>query len=365
MTHIPNRLPQTLPTKTMSQAVEEAKSEIDIERSGQITGLYCRWRKMNRFMMKYWRFATVTTIVGASGSGKSAILNMLEDDFTNPELNQYFHYKINGGKFVKNEDKYILEPKIIVVAFKYEMTAADEILRNLSGKVKKSYANLLSSEVIIEDSKKSEVDIYNRVNDQEFEKYIIELDKLKSRSIVFIESAGNLEQLYNTCKLVSEQNPGKKLIVTVDHSLLSQKLSEKDDLELSSATAHMAIKLKKTLKAMVIFLMQLNGKIEEVARRDNPTLQFPTKADIHCGNQVYWACDNVLIYHRPELLGITKYGNNPFPLETKNLIHCAGIKSRKNKPISLFYENKFSEGNMIETTTDIMKWKSKNDFFKI
>lgn len=349
-----HKLPQTLPVKTISQAIDEAKSLIDIERSEQVTGLYCRWKFLNRFMMKYWRFGSVTMIGGTSGSGKSAILNMLEDDFTNPEMNPFFHYI--GGK---------LQSTMIIVAFKYEMDAADEVLRNLSGKVKKSYAHLLSGEINKEETKNQGKDIYNKVSDEDYKKYTSQLDKLRNRSIVYIESAGNLEQLYNTCLLIKSNNPDKKLVVTLDHTLLSQKLSEKDDLELSSATAHVAIKLRKTLKAMVIFLTQLNGEIEKVIRRDNPALHFPIKTDIHCGNQVYWACDNVMIFHRPELLNLEKYGNKPYALNPQGLIHCAAIKSRKNKISNIFFENQFSEGNMIEILPETKRWKSVMTNFQL
>src|SRR5258705_13898682 len=117
-----------LPIKSIAEAVEEAKGLIQTERSGEINGLYTRWVGINKFKFKYWRFGTVTCIAGGSGSGKSAILNMIEDDFTNPMLNP---------KFYKD---------MAILAFKYEMSAADEVLRTLSGISKKSYAHLLSSE---------------------------------------------------------------------------------------------------------------------------------------------------------------------------------------------------------------------------
>jgi replicative DNA helicase len=349
------KLPETLPIKPISLAVEEAKAQIQIERSGKVTGLYTRWAYLNRAFFKYFRFRSITAIPGMSGSGKSAILNMIEDDFSNPELNPSFFEKREDGTF---------KPKIAILAFKYEMDAYDEVLRTLSGKVKKSYANLLSSEMDEEASRTLKKEVYNQVSDEQYEVFCKKLDELKSKPIYYIESAGNLDQLYKTCHKFKSENPTVQLVITLDHSLLSQKLSEKDDLELSANTAHTAIRLKKTLGAMVIFLMQMNGEIEKPIRRDNPALHFPIKTDIHCGNQVYWACDNVLIFHRPELLNIEKYGNKPFPMITKGLIHCAFIKSRKNKPCNLVFEDKFSEGNMQQTTPDAKKWKASNFDFQ-
>lgn len=331
---------KTLPIKSMREAIQEAKDLINLERSGKITGLYTRWSKVNKALMKYLRFRSVTCIAGMSGSGKSAILNMIEDDFTNPELNPSF------------------VGKITLLAFKYEMDASDEILRNLSGKVKKSYSYLLSSEAIGEGKE------YNKITDEEAACYERELDKLENRPIKYIENAGNLEQLWNTCVKEYQENPNKRLIVTIDHTLLSQKLSEKDDLELAANTAQVAIRLRKYLNAIVIFINQLNGEIEKPIRRENPSMHYPVKTDIHCGNQIYWACDNVFIFHRPEILHILKYGNVE-PLNTKNLIHGALIKSRKNKIGNLFFEQRFNEGNMVQINKESKIYKSESFNFGI
>ena len=337
--------PKILPIKSISEAVEEAKSLIQEERSGNVNGLYTRWTGINRAKFKYWRFRNVTMIAGMSGSGKSAILNMIEDDFTNIILNPKF------------------QSNIALLAFKFEMDAADEVLRNLSGKAKLSYSYLLSSQNNREESKLQGKEIYNRITDFEFAELSTELDKLKSRPIRYIETAGNLEQIWGTCAAFKEKHPEKQLIVTLDHTLLSEKLNEKDDLELTSNSARLAIRLKKAFNALVIFLGQLNGEIEKPIRRDNPDLQFPVKTDIHCGNQIYWACDDVLIFHRPEILNITKYGKRPFPLNTNGLIHCAWIKSRKNTAGNIWFKQLFNEGNMIQINPESFKWQPINSEF--
>jgi len=327
-----------LPIKTMAQAVEEAKAKIEIERSGIINGLYTRHKRLNRVMLKYWRFGLVTAIAGMSGSGKSAILNMIEDDFSNPDLNPFFIDKIG------------------ILAFKYEMGAADEVLRTLSGRAEKSFSHLLSSEINQEQSNLQKKPIYNTVDDFEYADLCSILDKLKNRPIEYIENSGNLEQLWYTCAKWKETNSNKKLIVTIDHTLLSRKLSEKDDLELSANTAQVCIRLKKVYNAMVIPLMQMNGEIEKANRRDNQDLHFPVKTDIHCGNQVFWACDNFIIFHRPEILHIDKYGKKPFALKTKGLIHGAVIKTRNGRTDDIFFKEEFAKGNIIEVKAEEFKW---------
>lgn len=357
--------PKVLPVKNIAEAIEDAKSLIQQERSGEVTGLYTRWTGVNRANFKYWRFRNVTMIAGMSGSGKSAILNMIEDDFTNPELNPKFLCKFNpNNNSYLWDGKLVLEPKICVLAFKFEMDAADEILRNLSGKTKKSYSYLLSSQIDREASKAKQTEIYNRISDEEYQSLSSELDKLKTRPIRYVETAGNLEQIWGTCAAFKEKHPEFRLIVTLDHTLLSEKLNEKDDLELTANTARVAIRLKKAFNANVIFLGQLNGEIEKPLRRDNAALQFPVKTDIHCGNQIYWACDNVLIFHRPEILDINKYGRKPFPLSTKDLIHCAWLKSRKNTAGNIWFKQVFHEGNMVQIDPSTLKWSAINSEFQ-
>lgn len=366
---------QILPTKSMEDAIADAKRLIEEERSGRVAGLYTRWEGINRAKMRYCRFRSVTAIAGMSGSGKSAILNMIEDDFTNPAINPTFLAKENpnpidkGGrtlvsgwevdnKWIHN-GKMILEPKIVLVCFKYEMDAADEILRNLSGRVGKSYSYLLSSELgppVDGGLGKPKKRLYNRITDEEYNKYSILLDEIKNKPIKYIEQAGNLDQMWNTCAKIQEENPGKRLVITLDHTLLSQKLSEKDDLELMSRTAKLAIRLRKSMNAMVIFLCQMNGQIEDVRRRDNPDLHFPVKTDIHGANQIYWACDDVLIFHRPELIGITKYGKIPFPMQGIGLIHCNWVKSRKNRSGSIWFLNRFEEGKILQISEEQARW---------
>lgn len=314
------KAPRILSIKTVDEAAEEALQKVRLERSGEQLGLKCRFSNIDQAMLKYWRFSHVTMLAGASGSGKSAILNMLEDDFTNPRYNSNF------------------KKKLLVIACKYEMSAADEILRTTSAKVEKSYAHLLSSE------KLKETGEYNVIQDAEFDNISEMINSLKGRPIVYIEVAGNLLQLYATVKYYRDERPDTEILVTIDHSLLSAKLDEKDDMALMSATAHCAMRLKKILKCLVIFINQLNGNIESPVRRENPMFHYPQKTDIHCGNQLFWACDDVWIYHRPELINIDFYGKRKVP--TKNLIHGALVKSRFGILANCWFEQEFAKGRM-------------------
>lgn len=318
--------PKILVVKTTKEAIAEAEQKVALERSGQQLGLLTRFTNINSAMMKYFRFGRVTMMAGASGSGKSAILNMIEDDFTNAAINSGF------------------KRQVILIACKYEMSAADELLRTVSGRLGKSYAHLLSSE---RDKHTKE---YNSISNEEFQAIKEQLEGLSDRPIHYIEVAGNLHQLYATVAWYRAENPQAEICVTIDHSLLSLKLDEKDDLALMSNTAHCAMKMKKVLGTMVIFINQLNGLIESSQRKENPNLHYPQKTDIHCGNQLFWACDDVWVFHRPEVIGIDLYGKSKIP--SKNLIHGSCIKSRFNFIGNCWFEADFAKGKMYERSIE-------------
>lgn len=318
-----------LPVKHIDTSIDEAEESIELERSGKQLGVYCRYAKVNRAMLKYWRFGQVTLLAGMSSGGKSTLLNALEDDFTNPELNGNCEYDV------------------VMLGFKYEMSGSDEVLRNVSGKLDTSYSNLLSADYIKDDIHGKPV--YNSITDAEFDNIKIHLNKLRGRKIFYVETNGDLTQLYETYKAMRLKYPdvvGKKkvkFIITIDHTLLSKKLDEKSDAELMQNTGLVAIKLRKE-GCMVILIGQLNGNIEDIKRQENNMFHYPIKTDVHCGNQVFWACNNVLLYHRPELLGIEKYGKEKRP--TANLIHLRCIKQRFGKIGNIWLHANFSKGRI-------------------
>lgn len=322
ISNIPNNI---LKYKTAKEAVQEAINELDSERKGEQLGLLTRFQTLNRSAGKYFRFANVYLIAGLSGHGKSAFLNMLRKDFLDK--------KINNIKF-----------KTLHLHFCYEMKASDELLRELSNEVGKSYSYLLSSEYDRESKD------YNVIGDEEFSQYKEVLEKMGKKPILYFETAGNLIQLYNTVEYFFKMYPNHKLVVSVDHTLLSEKLDEGSDIELMANTGKIAVAIRKHFGAMVILLGQMNNNIEDIKRIKDKTLHFPMKSDIYAQSQVFNACDHVYVFHRPELLRIEKYGYSERP--TKGLIHCYKLKSRHGVIGSVWFKEDFLNGRILEITND-------------
>lgn len=324
----------TLPIISAKRAAELAKEEVVKERSGKQFGLYCRYDELNIAMGKYFRFNTINLFAGLSGSGKSYLLNMLSEDFTNKELNKDFQYVP------------------VILHFCFEMSAFVEVLRSCATELKISYSKLLSSDY------NSKTKSYNILTDEEMTKVNNYFEEYEKRNIVFIEDSGNVKMIYNTVedyynklqkrtvKIKNETGVTVvfQLIVNIDHSLLVETLDETSVLDLMANIGKLGITLKRKFGAMVNLLGQLNNLIEDTKRILTPALHYPQKSDIYAQGQLYNACDNVFVIHKPELLKIEFYGRRKLP--TKDLIHLIKLKSRHGKIGSIWLKDNLANGTI-------------------
>ena len=321
---------QILTPTTPSQAVKQAKSEIREERKGLQLGLKTEWESFNRAVRKYLRFGQIYLFAGLSGSGKSYLLNKIINNFYD--------------KFVINRN---FNGTFIVLYFTYEMSAAAEILRTVSDRTNFSYNKILNS---VWDREQQE---YTGLTDEELKSVEEHLDKIAKRPILYFETAGNLKQLRQTAKYYSDKYPNSKLVVAIDHTLLSEPEGNESLLELMANTGKTAIWLKKQLNAMVLMLGQLNNNIETYVRIKEAVGHYPIKSDIYAQGQLYNACDSVFTIHQPSMLKIGLYGLKKLP--TKNLIHLQCLKARHGKVGSVWLRNELDRGVITETSINELK----------
>lgn len=326
----------TLPYKTAEIASNEALKIVEAERTGEQYGLYCEYHSLNVAMGKYFRFNIVNLWAGLSGHGKSYLINILSNNFL----------KLKKGELNAN---VTFIP--IVLHFCLEMSAYNEILRDIAKSMKVSYEYLLSS------SYNKETKDYNRISEDELIKIKAHLTKYSNKNILFFEEAGNVNQIYNTVHYFAESYKAKeiealknnrvikyKFIVNIDHTLLIENFNEKSNLELMSNVGKIAIKIRKKFDSMVNLLGQLNNNIEDVRRLTTPALHYPQKSDIYAQGQLFNACDNVFVIHQPQLLKLSMYGINNYP--TLNLVHLLKLKSRHGKVGSIWFTNDLDKGGL-------------------
>ena len=118
-----------LPFKHISEVTEEALEYIDMRRKHEIEPLRTRWKKFNRLCNGGIEQGCIYTIVGASGSGKSSFANMLETDLIS----------LNPNK------------NVIVLSFSFEMLSSRQVGRKISSSMRKTTAELYSSEFDLRD----------------------------------------------------------------------------------------------------------------------------------------------------------------------------------------------------------------------
>jgi len=289
---------------TSKLAVINANSEITQARAGERVVMKSRWDKLNYFLLGGFQFGQTYMLCGASGHGKSYMLNMLLRDFTNRSLQ-----KAN-------------QKKVRVLHFSFEMSAAAEMTRRISTLTGISYRKLLSAD--------------EPLSAQDYEMVNSAASQLVDEPIYFVETPGNRAQIMDTIDRMKQKFPDDDLVVTLDHTLLATPMPGENEIQTLAELGKMFIDVRKKYNTLNILLCQLNDKIEASSRRDPsvPSLHFPTKTDIHGSKQLYHSADVCLVMHQPALLGLEVYGPDRVPTITpentgsKNLIAMHVLKNR-------------------------------------
>lgn len=289
--------------QTSKLASLSAENEITEAKHGNRLVLKSRWEKLNYFLLGGFQFGQTYMLCGASGHGKSYMLNMLLRDFTNPTLQQDVQ-------------------KTRILHFSFEMSAAAEMTRRISTLTGISYRKLMSA-----DEPLSDVDLGH---------VKAAAARLVNEPIYFVETPGNRQQIVDTIDKMKQRFPDDNLVVTLDHTLLVQGMAGENEIQTLAELGKLFIDVRKKYGTMNILLSQLNDKIESSSRRDPsvPSLHFPTKTDIHGSKQLYHAADVCLVMHQPALLGLEVYGPDRVPTMTpaeqggKNLIALHVLKNR-------------------------------------
>lgn len=299
---------------SMKRAVDLTLKEIELNRSEASNKLVTRFSMLNERLMGGFRFKNNVIIGGASGHGKSFFIQMLRTDFLNKELN---------GNLVT---------PIKILHFNLEMETSDEIMRELTKTTGISYPDMISA--------------WEKLDDQKLERIKAKLNLMKDEDrLFFVDSPGNIEAVKETIYAFQDKFPSHRLIVTIDHSLLLERLDEPDEIQLMANLGKAIIEIRKKLENLNILISQLNDKIEDPKRR-SPGMQFPTKTDFHGSKQIYQAADIVMVLHRPELLGILEYGHSRIPTERLVALHILKYRNFESNVMIRFTED-FKNGNLL------------------
>jgi replicative DNA helicase len=300
----------TLPFKSISEVADESLEYIRKRKDKTIVPLKTRWNKFNKVCCGGIEPNMIVTIAGGSGSGKSAFANTLETDLI--DLNP--------------------DQEIVILSFSYEMLSYRQVGRKLSNKLRKTTAELYSSD--------------QSLSNTEFNKIEEVADKIKKYPIYYIDTPSTVENMEKTIDYFHENiAKGKWLIVILDHALLVEGQGESErgtivDLQ------KMFIRKKKLSNTSIIQISQMNRNIEQPDRINNPSMHYPMRSDLAASDAIFQASDYVTALSRPELLNITAYGTDRLPVKDKVYLHF--LKVRDGEPFILEFENELKYGNLVE-----------------
>jgi replicative DNA helicase len=300
----------TLPFRSISEVADESLEYIRKRKDKTIVPLKTRWNKFNKVCCGGIEPNMIITIAGGSGSGKSAFANTLETDLI--DLNP--------------------DQEIVILSFSYEMLSYRQVGRKLSNKLRKTTAELYSSD--------------QSLSNTEFNKIEEVADKIKKYPIYYIDTPSTVENMEKTIDYFHENiAKGKWLIVILDHALLVEGQGESErgtivDLQ------KMFIRKKKLSNTSIIQISQMNRNIEQPDRINNPSMHYPMRSDLAASDAIFQASDYVTALSRPELLNITAYGIDRLPVKDKVYLHF--LKVRDGEPFILEFENELKYGNLVE-----------------
>ena len=311
----------SLKIKPITDAYKEELLYIQKRFSGEIKSVKLPWNSWNKIYMDGWEWGWIITIAGMSGSGKTAIWNILESAF-----------------FEQNPDE-----EFEILSFNFEMLARRLIGRKISGELGKSLKKIYSA------------DSSGNLTPEELA-YIA--DSLKSRTtnypIHYVELPGTPKQIGDTILNFIRKNlegSRKGLIVGLDHATLVRRAAGFDERTTLIELMSMFNEMKKIFpKSIFVILSQLNRNIEATERKStygaSKALHYPQKSDIFGSDALFQFSDAVIVPHRPEQLGLTKYGINDLP--TKDLIYCHHMKNRDGQPVITRLKNNLEFNKLTE-----------------
>ena len=293
----------------ISKAVKDAIDYTEKRKSGEIKSLKTRWPKFNLYAGGI-EWGNMLTFAGVSGSGKSALANMLETDL----------FDLNP------------EEKFKVLSFNFEMASYRQVLRKISNKIKKTVVDIKSAVMPLSNE------------DMEYIKAVSE--KIARYDIYYVDIPGTVKQIGNTIYKFKKENPGYKILVILDHTRLAKKMGPgQGEQQMIDALCGVFTELKNSFKHSIAFILlsQLNREIEK--RTSSPTEHYPVRGDLFGSDAIYQYSDFVFVIHRPELLNIKYYGLDRIDTSGKIFLHM--LKNRDGETKIIVMENKLKY-NLIE-----------------
>lgn len=307
--------------KGIDEAIDEVVEYIEGRMHGTITSLHTGFRKLDMSMIDGLEWNSMLTIGGRPSVGKSAFSDCIVDGcFTNNLENGY--------------------PNFILLDFNWELSARVMLLRRLSSRVKQTYKYIISAD-------------NNTINKKEFQDMVMILrDHYGKLPITFCEEPLTIKEFVETVESFCLANPGKKVLIRVDHTLLTKMTAAEGNQVMMLLNLLMAANsLKKKWPVAFIFLTQVNREFEE-RQLPGDDKAFPRQGDVYGGDAAAMFSETIILLNKPSKYNVRQYGARNglinFPIEKDDLFAHI-VKNRNGESdIILHYKENFKNMSIKE-----------------
>lgn len=261
---------------TAKEAIDQAVKEISSIQSKKIRPIRFRYEHLNLNTLGGLLPHTIIGIAGSSGSGKSFTAQILEEDLFDPKLNPHY------------ED-------IRLIRCNFEMPVRSLLLRRMS-----RATDLDIDELLDGIPSTPNIKVMKDVADRERSERIFYYSDLVTPEI--FEKDMDVF-LANVAKESKEKKKRIVTVISVDHMALIE--AQSDPKTAIDKLVKAMNKLKLKYDVIFIMLSQLNRDINK--RVSNKMEHAPRRDDLYQTDTMYHLADNIVVIHRPEMLGIDEY----------------------------------------------------------
>lgn len=267
------------------QVFDQAAEKIRQRKDGEVTPYYTQWERLNNMLGGGIQPATIYTIGGRPGVGKSAFVNQLL--FGLCKLNDMTNTAI--------------------CYWTWEMPAYQQLIRGFSGEFGKTVQELMSAQAPLHE------DVYAKI--------LSSKEQWAGYPIYFMSYSQNATYIYNLMKAVHKDNPDITIINVFDHTRLVQKGKNVfNEEEKITKLYHAAQQLSVNHDMINIFLSQLNREIEKHSRRE----KIPMLSDFFGADSVAQFSNVAMILNQPEQFNKDRYLKE----DTEDLLALHVLKNR-------------------------------------
>ena len=292
--------------RTMKEVIDETLEYIVARKEGTIKSLKTGYRKLDKSMIDGIEWNSTITIGGRPSVGKSAYSDCLIE-----------------GCFENNVDNNGL-PDFDLLDFNWELSARVMMLRRLSASMRQTYKHIISAD-------------NSTLTDAEMQQILdILMEKYGKLPVTFCEEPLTVQEFVDTIRAFCDSRKGRKVLVRVDHTLLTRMSSrEVSQVQMLLNLLMESNVLKKEYPLIFMFLTQINREIEE-RQEDGTDRAFPRQGDVYGGDASAMFSETILLLNKPSKYGISYYGNRQ-----------SGIVVEPNDIFAHMVKNRNAEGDLI------------------